>query len=293
TKTAQVLQYQGMIAHALGDPAQAMELYGEARSLLRTTGETHGLTGLLRSLADLAYEQRDLERAGELYEETLATARAIAHWHDEQYALRGLAHVARMSGELRRATDLYAESLLLCRRMHDHRCMTFCIEGLACVASRAGVAERAVVLFGGAQAQRETIGVALPPAERVDHERELGAARKALDDLQFSTAWQRGTAMELEELARYALVPMPLEAPGDARPHNGSAPGMALTRRERTVAELIASGLTNREIAEALVIAESTAERHVSNILRKLGFFSRTQIAVWAIGQGFVAERTA
>jgi DNA-binding NarL/FixJ family response regulator len=44
----------------------------------------------------------------------------------------------------------------------------------------------------------------------------------------------------------------------------------------------VAEGLTNRAIAERLVIAERTAQNHVQHILDKLGFASRAQIAVWA-----------
>jgi DNA-binding NarL/FixJ family response regulator len=58
-----------------------------------------------------------------------------------------------------------------------------------------------------------------------------------------------------------------------------------LTPREREVAGLIARGLRNREIAQALEIAEGTCRRHVANILAKLDFHSRAQIAVWAIEQ--------
>jgi DNA-binding NarL/FixJ family response regulator len=59
-----------------------------------------------------------------------------------------------------------------------------------------------------------------------------------------------------------------------------------LTTREREIAILIARGKSNREIADELVISEKTAERHVANILLKLGFNSRTQIAVWALEKG-------
>ena len=287
---AQVRVYQGMIAHALGEPGQAMSLYQDGLALLKAVGEKRGMTGVLRNMADLAYEQHALERARALYEETLAAARAAQNRHDEAYALRGLAHVARMTGDLNRATELYSESLLLCRRMEDRRCTTFCIEGLACVASRLGVAERATVLFGSAQSLRDTIGVALPPAERADHEREVAAVRGLIDDLHFSASWQRGAAMGLEEAVRYALIPMPLEATGGSRMPAACPPRIALTRREREVAELIVSGLNNREISEALMIAQGTAERHVSNILRKLGFSSRTQIAVWATGHAPAAS---
>jgi len=55
-----------------------------------------------------------------------------------------------------------------------------------------------------------------------------------------------------------------------------------LTRREREVATLLAQGLTNRQIAEKLFIAERTAEHHVEQIRYKLGFHTRSQAAVWA-----------
>ncbi len=60
-----------------------------------------------------------------------------------------------------------------------------------------------------------------------------------------------------------------------------SAMEIALSPREREVADLVAEGLTNREIAERLVISERTAEGHVEQIRNKLGFHSRTQIAGW------------
>jgi DNA-binding CsgD family transcriptional regulator len=58
-----------------------------------------------------------------------------------------------------------------------------------------------------------------------------------------------------------------------------------LTKRELEVAALVAAGASNREIAERLVVSERTAETHVQNILVKLGFGSRTQIAAWAVGE--------
>jgi DNA-binding CsgD family transcriptional regulator len=63
-----------------------------------------------------------------------------------------------------------------------------------------------------------------------------------------------------------------------------------LTRREREVVRLIAQGKANRAIAEALVLSERTIEDHVGNILGKLGFTSRTQIATWAVQQRLVSE---
>lgn len=65
-----------------------------------------------------------------------------------------------------------------------------------------------------------------------------------------------------------------------------------LSRREREVARLVADGLTNRQIADALHISERTAENHVQHILTKLGRTSRTQIAVWVAGGGLDSARS-
>ena len=64
-----------------------------------------------------------------------------------------------------------------------------------------------------------------------------------------------------------------------------ATPAWPLTPREREVAELVAQGLTNREIAARLHLSERTAQNHVQHILTKLGLGNRSQIAVWVTGR--------
>ncbi|HZQ38611.1 MAG TPA: tetratricopeptide repeat protein, partial [Dehalococcoidia bacterium] len=83
--------------------------------------------------------------------------------------------------------------------------------------------------------------------------------------------------------AALAQVPQPRpETP--LRAAKAAAGG--LTTREREVAALVARGLANRAIAEALVLSERTVEYHVGNILAKLGAGSRAQVAAWAVAHG-------
>ncbi len=63
-----------------------------------------------------------------------------------------------------------------------------------------------------------------------------------------------------------------------------------LTAREREVAILIAQGKPNQAIAETMVVTKLTVETHIGNIMFKLGYSSRTQIAVWAIETGLVSK---
>jgi DNA-binding NarL/FixJ family response regulator len=63
-------------------------------------------------------------------------------------------------------------------------------------------------------------------------------------------------------------------------------PGGTLTNREREVVALIVLGKSNKAIAEDLFISPATAARHVANILAKLGYSSRSQVAAWAAAEG-------
>src|SRR5438067_12681365 len=68
---------------------------------------------------------------------------------------------------------------------------------------------------------------------------------------------------------------------------------IALSPREREVAALVASGLSNREIGERLFIAERTAEGHLEQVRNKLGFHSRAQVAAWAVSSGLISGTPA
>ena len=68
--------------------------------------------------------------------------------------------------------------------------------------------------------------------------------------------------------------------------------GPSLTRREREVAALVARGLSNREAAEQLLVAQRTIETHLEHIFAKLGVQTRAEVAAWAARQDLL-ERSA
>ncbi len=65
-----------------------------------------------------------------------------------------------------------------------------------------------------------------------------------------------------------------------------------LTNQERKVLSLVAEGLTNRQIAERIHLAEKTVKNYVSNVLNKLGVSRRSEAAVWAVRQEHHAAET-
>jgi DNA-binding NarL/FixJ family response regulator len=86
------------------------------------------------------------------------------------------------------------------------------------------------------------------------------------------------------EAVAFALGESSRPAPRPDNTQAGASPGR-LTRRERDVAALVAQGLSNGQIAAALVISARTVESHVQHIMDKLGVSARAQIAVWAAAQ--------
>ena len=90
---------------------------------------------------------------------------------------------------------------------------------------------------------------------------------------------------------RQCLASLPLEPKRSAE--IARAASLMLTAREREVAALVAQGKSNRAISDELVISERTTESHVTNILGKLGFSSRAQIAAWAVDIGLAQSDAA
>lgn len=129
-------------------------------------------------------------------------------------------------------------------------------------------------------------GAVLPPGFGARMEELLQPARVRLGDALVAQLWAHGQEMSQEQAVRYALqFEEPYETPVLLGKHPVVAPMTTLTCREWEIAELIARGMSNKAIADELVISPATAARHVANILAKLGFSSRTQVATWVIEQ--------
>ena len=319
------LHFLGHVAHAQTGFAESTRAFEESLAAYRTVGDQWGSAFSLNCWGDALVRQGDNDRAGAVYEESVALFRAVGDEWETPGPLSGLGLVAAARGDYGRAAMLLEESLVLARRWNlladmasaqlrlgrvvsrqgDHaRAAALFRESFmlryrqgdrdgvaACLVALAGVRlatnrpHDSARLFGAAEALREAIGTSVSPAQRSDYDRQVAALHSRLGRATLATAWGEGRAMGVDEFL--AAVP-DLEASGAPAPGSpDTGPDVSvLTPRERQVAALIAEGLTNRDIAARLVIAERTADGHVENILNKLGFRGRAQIAAWAVAHG-------
>ena len=118
----------------------------------------------------------------------------------------------------------------------------------------------------------------------------LVPVRQALGAETTPRAWEAGRDMPIDQALDLAVAVTEAPTTPSSGPPAGSAQQVAgLSPREREVAALLALGLSNRQIAQRLVVTERTVGAHIEHILDKTGFASRHQVGVWAEEHGLSA----
>ncbi len=281
-RTAGALNNLAIAVTFRGEYERAREMYEEAIRIWRLTGDKCGLAEALGQLAHLALERGDYSQARALFEESLSLSR---QWEDRTratYALSGLGVLAFHQGETERAVMLLRESLGLSQELGNQRLIAYCLEYLGVVAASGDKSRRAARLLGAADKLLcEIVGSPVVLGETADCAAAADGARSQLGKEAFEAEWVKGRTMEVERAIEFALSTKDLPP---STPFVASLPldrSDILTRREEGVSMLVARGLTNRQIALELCLSERTVDRHVANILGKLGLASRAQVAVW------------
>lgn len=271
-----VRQTRGLDAEFRGSLAEAVERLEPAVADFARLGHK---TGEIQSLFEVGLSlgfAGEYERAAAWHMRCQQVAAEIGESFWRSYSLWALGIEKWRQGDSVAAGDLQRESLRLKRQLDDLLGIGCCLEAMSWIAAADGDGERAARLLGSADAVLRTAGM---PLENIKpmwayHVQGEGEAKVRATERVFRSAYAAGAAMPVAAAVAYALdelTMVPSEEAFDARD--------GLTRREREVSELVAEGLTNRQIAARLVISVRTAEKHLDNIMTKLDATNRTQIA--------------
>jgi predicted ATPase/DNA-binding CsgD family transcriptional regulator len=294
------------------DYASARGLLDESLAIGRKLDDPLGVARRLRSLALVAMAQGDLDEAGRLCEESVSLFRSHGDRYGLGLALAFLGMTLQLSGDRGRADTCVREALNLNRvngsitgslyslgsmsfgaiaagDMVDLRAHTAEVVGLlrklggnhedpgwlwwtgVALASGEGRYRSALRLAGAADAIARRDGLHLHEQLRRQVQPWLDRAQADVGSATAEQLAQEGSRLSFDELVDEAL-----RESDDSR--NGP-----LSSREREIADLVARGLTNREIAEQLIISPRTVESHVDHIKAKLGFGRRARIVAWAL----------
>ena len=269
----------GCLAEAQGDGVKALGYHRRALAIWRSIDDQEGVATSLCWQAELLRRMGKQASSRSLVEEALKLAAEVDSKPRICRGLRTLGSLAADSRELARATALLSESLRVAAEAGFDREASTCLIRLAGVALQSRQQVKVVHMLAAYDGLRRSGGWVPYLQERDDYERCLTQARASMTNEEFLAAWSVGQRMPLQLfVAEPALTRSSLLEPASGYSDHGG-----LTPREMEVVRLVARGHNNREIAGELVIAVSTAERHIANILRKLDLTSRTQIAAWFI----------
>jgi predicted ATPase/DNA-binding CsgD family transcriptional regulator len=280
-------------AHAIlaigrGDLAAAAALSEEALAGLRGGGDLFWQAATSVNLILTYGMLGDTAAAMASYEALMEICRPRGELWFSGFADMALGIERWKAGDQERAAAFMASAARLLRHSGNLMFTSWCLEVTAWIAADGGRPERAAVLLGAAAGLADFMGTRAPmwPDLLVYHAQREERTRSSLGEQGFRRAFTRGQDLALDDAVAYALE----EPPGhDRAPDGGDGGGTtpapdagpleALTPREREVADLIAKALTNKEIADRLVISQRTAEGHVQRIMVKLGCRSRIQVA--------------
>jgi predicted ATPase/DNA-binding CsgD family transcriptional regulator len=269
-------ELQGWARFFLGLTEMYEGAVGPAREHLRTARSLHHelgfTTGVARATAALGLTTlaEDPRRAGDLVEEALALNVA----NRDSFG-QGQCHI--YLGLIAEATDArphvasshYRQAAEHLRRYPGGPLLPIALIGQASVLRRNDPV-RALTVAAAAFDMRTRIGGAFPTIWREHAERARTEAETALGE-SARGIWTEGRRLTVDEAIALAFG-------ANKRPHQRVA---GLSSREFAIARLIATGMTNKEVAATLHLSVRTVENHVYRMLRKLGLANRTELAVW------------
>jgi predicted ATPase/DNA-binding CsgD family transcriptional regulator len=278
--TAYALSNAGYVALGQGQYQRAITLIEEAVDLFLEEGEKWGAAIELGFLAVAWRNRGDHGRAKRLAERGLALSREVGERQTITAALYTLAILAQAERDHERAKDLFEEGLKLSAELGNEADVAHCLEGLASIAGAEGAIVRAARLWGAEEALLEKIEAAVYTyvPDRSLHRSQVAAVRPLIDEAAWEAAWAEGRAMSPEQVVEYALDRSTIPEPVAPEPYPAG-----LSAREVEVLRLVATGLTNAEVAKKLFISSRTVNRHLNSVYQKLGVSSRAAATRFAL----------
>lgn len=202
---AHALQTLGQIAVARGEFESAKTVLTESLAWCRQAGDKRIMAMALNTIGEVARCEEDYAAARSAYEASLALRREAGDRRGLAVSLGNLGHVALHQEDTRGAAALFREALMLAHELTYKLAIAEYLSGLGGVAVTDGQSARAARLLGAADSLLGVLGAPLSPPDAAEYERSKAAARAALDEKTFETAWAEGRAMTWESAVEYAL----------------------------------------------------------------------------------------
>jgi len=279
------LAAEGQLAVARGDLAQARTRFKEALQMAREAGDVWGAASALLQCGALAFAGGEHSHAEALLTESVRLSIESGDREVFAHATAALAQTLTAQGELEAARSRLRGGGSAVRGMENPLGAAFMLEAAAAWFASAGMLPAAVEAWAAADAYRTAHPWPVVGEEERSRRRSWAVTREALGTVRFEMLWTMGGSRDVQEALDIAMVAVGAADLQDlpAAPTPARRGRFDLTPREQEVLALVASGMSDGEIATLLVISKKTVSVHVANIKAKLGASSRVEVATIAL----------
>jgi predicted ATPase/DNA-binding CsgD family transcriptional regulator len=274
---SQSLALASIAANMAGDRASSGRLLDEARVVADGLDDLGATLMVHQARALNGILDGDLGAVRSAATEGARLSREAGDLYSLDMMLLNQGFAALISGDLLQAGERFAEGLRIARQLDDRVAQCHLLGALGCCAAGSRQPRLAAQLLGAMENLRAEAGASLNAGMAPALARARASVAAALGQSTFRMEFQAGQELSRDAAARLALREG--DPPAAAASDHGDAG--VLRQRETDVARLVAEGLSNKEIGARLFISERTVESHVRNIMNKLGFSTRAQIAGW------------
>jgi DNA-binding CsgD family transcriptional regulator len=228
-------------------------------------------------MGEIALLQGEMERAERLFGESIQLSQEMGDRQNMVCTRLMLANLALTQGNDASARAQYEEGLALALELGATGAIAAGLKGLGCVAAAQGHSTWTALLWGAAENFPESLNVYIP---QTLFERARAATRAHLGEAAFARVLAEGRTMTpTQALAAHKVLPTQTARRGTP----ASTYPAGLTAREVEVLRLVATGLTDAQVAERLVISLRTVNTHLTSIYNKLGVSSRAAATRFAV----------
>jgi predicted ATPase/DNA-binding CsgD family transcriptional regulator/Tfp pilus assembly protein PilF len=261
---------------------ETFQLYERGLSLARASGNKFFVSAFLLNAGDLEFRTGKFQAAIARLDQSIEISLGLKSGYLASWARMRLAMAHAGLGRKEMATSLLRDVYASSGSQFDADLKRIMLEAIASVLALFQKYEQALIMLGCWQSYSQQSGKYQDPFEGEAAARLAKSILRQYNREKYETSLARGAAMPINDALIYGMTE--LEATKE-QPQKDEVDNL-FTSRERDVLTLLALGKTNEEISQQLVVVMKTVEKHVANILRKLGVKNRTEAAAWAVEHG-------
>jgi non-specific serine/threonine protein kinase len=287
---ARALTFLGVLSLMTGEWDRGTRILEEAKTCWQDAGHDQEVIQALVPLGVIAFLRGQHEEALQLMDEILSRYHDVGDDWGRGIALLFSMNVISSRGDVPRAVAMGQELLALTVQSQSGRILYLSTVGAAWLARNQGHPELVARLVGASESMYQAVGLVAGVMEQV----YVGPTREALrvrirqEDL--DAALHAGSPLSFLQVTALIEEVLEVALQEDTRQEaeSGRSAAGLLSRRELEVLQLVAEGLSNKQIAHELIVAESTVRYHLTSIFNKLGVDSRAHAIAVAAQRGLI-----